>query len=64
MEETNTGRQKETDMAKGFAIIFMIWVHVLLECTAGHDLGVWPMLVDDIFGGPFAAPVFMVLMGL
>ena len=64
MEETNPGRQKETDMAKGFAIIFMIWVHVLLECTAGHDLGVWPMLVDDIFGGPFAAPVFMVCLGI
>lgn len=25
--EINTGRQIELDIAKGFAIIFMVWVH-------------------------------------
>ena len=27
-EMSNLGRQRELDLAKGLAIIFMIWVHV------------------------------------
>lgn len=31
--EINTGRQPELDMAKGFAILFMVWVHVFEELS-------------------------------
>lgn len=62
-ETINTGRQPELDMAKGFAIIFMVWTHVLLELSPRSE-GIWETLANNIFGGPFAAPVFMICMGI
>ena len=61
-EEVNTGRQIELDIAKGFAILFMIWVHTAETFSAGTGLGY--EIVDNFLGGPFAAPVFMVCMGI
>ena len=61
-EEINTGRQIELDIAKGFAILFMIWVHTAETFSAEAGLGY--ELVDNFLGGPFAAPVFMVCMGI
>ena len=61
-DEVNTGRQIELDIAKGFAILFMIWVHTAETFSAGTGLGY--EIVDNFLGGPFAAPVFMVCMGI
>ena len=61
-EEVNTGRQPELDIAKGFAIIFMIWVHVYEELSPSSS-GILNTLVE-ILGGPFAAPIFMICMGI
>lgn len=61
-DEVNTGRQIELDIAKGFAILFMIWVHTAETFSAGTGLGY--AIVDNFLGGPFAAPVFMVCMGI
>lgn len=63
-EKINTGRQVEVDLARGLAVLFMIWVHVL-EIFGAYEIQ------DSIFagvfeflGGPPAAPVFMLLMGV
>ena len=61
-EEVNTGRQLELDIAKGFAIIFMVWVHVFEELSPSTSGGLYTL--TEIFGGPFAAPVFMICMGI
>lgn len=60
-KEVNTGRQVELDIAKGFAILFMVWVHTAE--TFGNEQGIGNAIVE-ILGGPFAAPVFMVCMGI
>ena len=62
-EKVNTGRQDELDIVKGLAVIFMVWCHVYREI--GADTTTIPgMMVDSILGGPFAAPMFMVCMGV
>ena len=61
--EINTGRQDELDIVKGLAIIFMVWCHVYREL--GADTTTLPgIMVDSILGGPFAAPMFMICMGV
>ena len=60
--EVNTGRQVELDIAKGFAILFMIWVHTAETFSSGTSVGY--EIVENFLGGPFAAPVFMVCMGI
>lgn len=60
-KEANTSRQVELDIAKGFAILFMVWVHTAE--TFGNEQGIGNAIVE-ILGGPFAAPVFMVCMGI
>ena len=65
-DEINIGRQIELDIAKGFAIIFMILCHVVLSSIDGNN-AISPMykfIMDDILGGPCAAPVFMFCMGV
>ena len=62
-ENVNTGRQPELDMAKGLAIVFMIWTHVYEE-LAPQSEGIIVTLVRNILGGPFAAPVFMICLGI
>ena len=58
----NTGRQREMDMAKGFAIIFMVWVHVFEELSPQSVGGLNTFV--EVMGGPFAAPIFMICMGI
>lgn len=61
-ERVNTCRQPELDIAKGLAIVFMVWSHVFEELSPNTE-GVLATLVRNIFGGPFAAPVFMICLG-
>lgn len=63
VKEINTGRQPELDIAKGFAILFMIWTHVFEELSPNSE-GTLVTLVRNILGGPFAAPVFMICLGI
>lgn len=65
-EKVNVGRQVELDIAKGLSIIFMIFVHTLITAmyfptSVTH---IYSHIVDDILGGPCAAPVFMFCMGI
>lgn len=62
-EIVNTGRQPELDIAKGLAIIFMIWTHVFEELSPDTE-GAFVTLVRNILGGPLAAPVFMICLGI
>ena len=62
-EAVNRGRQDELDMVKGFAIIFMVWDHVSRELGGNVD-SPFGMFVDMILAGPFAAPMFMICMGV
>ncbi len=65
-DEINKGRQIELDIAKGFAIIFMILCHVAL-CSNNGNSALSPtyyFITDAILGGPCAAPVFMFCMGV
>lgn len=57
-------RLDAVDLARGLAVLFMICVHVL-EVYANREVSnsVFGQVVE-FFGGPPAAPVFMMLMGL
>ncbi len=63
-EKINTGRQAEVDLARGLAVLFMIWVHVL-EMFADYEVqdSIFAGVIEFL-GGPPAAPVFMLLMGV
>jgi len=63
-EKINTGRQNEVDLLKAFTVVFsMIIIHVFDFDTSGfeNDFTWW---IDTIFGGIFAAPIFMFCMGI
>ncbi len=64
----NTGRQFEIDLAKAVSVIWMILVHVDEECYKNIDfapgLETWINLLIEFVGGPLAAPVFMLAMGI
>ncbi len=65
-EPVNRGRQIELDIAKCLAIIFMIFLHTLMVTSGfANNISV-PMQrgIQQLFGGPFAAPVFMFAMGV
>ena len=66
-EKVNTGRQPELDVAKVFAILYMVVIHVYEEMSV---VRYWTR-PDSLFrgvleflGGPLAAPVFMFAMGV
>ncbi|MBM7636042.1 acyltransferase family protein [Streptococcus saliviloxodontae] len=63
----NKGRQLEFDVAKVFAIFFMVLIHVY-ETINGSENGVLASKTWEIFlefvGGPLAAPIFMLAMGV
>lgn len=72
-QEVNTGRQPFLDIAKALSILFMVSVHSMLEFAYPKDaegvVGAWGsqlarQLIDDVFGGMLAAPVFMFAMGV
>lgn len=52
------------DLARGLAVVFMIAVHVLMVYGNGELRGSVLGEVVEFLGGPPAAPVFMLLMGL
>lgn len=61
-EPINLERQMEVDLIKGFAVIFMVWVHT--EIVMG-DMQTWiSEIVANIWGGPFSAPMFMICLGI
>ncbi len=62
-EKVNMGRQRELDVAKGLAIIFMLLVHVY-EVYGGEVEGTGFSKVVEFLGSPPAAPVFMFLLGV
>ena len=67
-EPINLGRQKELDIAKGLAIIFMILCHGFeimswfFDPTVSSDVSYF--ILDVVLGGSFAAPVFLFCMGI
>ena len=66
-ERINLGRQRELDVAKVLAILYMVVIHVYEEMGA---VPYWTMpdsffrLFLEFLGGPLAAPVFMFAMGV
>ena len=63
----NPGRQFELDIAKTFAIFFMICVHVshhmaTMDYSTYH--GTPLRVIIELFAGPTAAPLFMFAMGV
>jgi len=63
-DKVNTGRQVEIDFLKAFTVVFsMIIIHVFDYDTLGFE-NKFTWWLDNIFGGIFAAPVFMFCMGL
>lgn len=63
-ERSNLGRQKELDLAKGLAIIFMILVHVNETYQSTTIAGGVHNRIIEFLGSPPAAPVFMMLLGV
>lgn len=58
----NPGRQVEIDIAKGIAIIGMVFVHA--EEYFYNESIPWVVQVIEFFGSPPAAPVFMMALGV
>ena len=61
-EQINTERQTELDWARGFAVFFMILVHVKMELP-GFPLSDIYSIILEFAGSPLAAPTFMILLG-
>ena len=67
-EPINLGRQKELDIAKGIAIIFMVLCHGFeimgwfFDPEISTDVAYF--ILDVVLGGSFAAPVFIFCMGI
>lgn len=65
-EKVNTGRQVELDIAKGLAIIFMIFLHTIMVVQA-YNAGLSPsynFIFSNVLGRPYAAVIFMFSMGV
>ncbi len=61
----NIGRQKELDVFKGMAVVFMTLIHVSgLFATTEQLSSPLGDFIYNIIGGPFGAPSFMVCMGV
>lgn len=60
------GRQVEIDIAKFFAILFMILNHCLMVSESFENSISMPMdkVIGHLLGCPFSAPVFMFSMGM
>lgn len=67
-EPVNLGRQRELDIAKGLAIIFMVLCHgfeimcEFFDPEISSDAAYF--ILDVVLGGSFAAPVFLFCMGI
>lgn len=61
--EVNTKRQIALDHARGLAIIGMVMCHTTLRFSPeANDLGYF--IADNFLGGPIAAPLFMICLGI
>ena len=63
-EEINFGRQRELDFAKGIAVLFMIWVHVIEVYQSTEIEGSLYNRIIEFIGSPPAAPIFMMMLGV
>ena len=65
-EKVNTGRQVELDIAKAFAIIFMVFLHTIMVVKAyGPGLSsAYEFVFGNVLGRPYAAVIFMFCMVL
>lgn len=62
-EEINVSRQPSLDYAKGLAIVFMVICHTVLMYAMGHEDLAY-IVADEVLGGPVAAPMFMICLGV
>lgn len=63
-EKINSSYQKDLDLAKALAIVFMIWVHVNeYYQTLAIEGGVYNRVVEFV-GSPLSAPIFIILLGV
>lgn len=60
----NKTRQVELDIAKCMAIIFMVYVHLLEEFHGNVYPNTYLRIFIEFCGGPLAAPVFMICLGI
>ncbi|MBO6215560.1 MAG: DUF1624 domain-containing protein, partial [Lachnospiraceae bacterium] len=65
-ESCNTGRQYEIDLAKAIVAFCLAGIHIFVLCCTDAELDEYgvPYIFDSILGGPFAAPMFMFVMGI
>jgi uncharacterized membrane protein len=52
------------DLARGLAVLFMVWIHVLITFSTPQVMHSPFGTIIEFLGGPPAAPVFMALMGV
>lgn len=57
----NNERAVEFDIARGIAVIGMVLVHVYMSLSCADNAAFY--YICYIWGTPFAAPVFMMLLG-
>lgn len=62
-EKSNFAYQKELDLAKGLAIIFMVLVHTNEYYQSLSIEGGFYNRVVEFLGSPPAAPIFMIILG-
>ena len=62
--DVNTSRQDNVDLAKVFAIAFMILIHLMMYPEYQSLQTTFGWIADSFLGGFMAAPVFMFAMGV
>lgn len=60
----SAGRIASLDLARGLAVLFMIWVHVLDFYGNAEAHNSWTGQLIEFFGRAPSAPVFMLIMGI
>ncbi|MBU1014761.1 MAG: acyltransferase [Bacteroidetes bacterium] len=63
MNSLKSNRSPIPDLLKGYAVLFMIQVHILELFIDKPGQESWVGRTSLFLGGPFAAPVFMIIMG-
>jgi uncharacterized membrane protein len=56
-------RDGTADLLKGFAVLFMIQVHIMEQFATPDTCNSIIGKISMFLGGPFCAPVFMAVMG-